>query len=113
MLSLLPSPLAAPSSCALCVGAAQGVKSQAVEDRFAASDAGGGADAGEATAPSFPTQAALKTMDPKAVRRLLVSLGLPGAGTPQKLVARAVAIAQAVEAGQGLQAGLEAARRLR
>jgi hypothetical protein len=52
-------------------------------------------------------------MDPKAVRRLLVGLGLPGAGTPQKLVQRAQAIAAALEAGQGMSAALDAARKLR
>lgn len=44
---------------------------------------------------------------------MLVSLGLPGAGTPQKLTQRALAVAEAVAAGTKLEAAVEEARRLR
>jgi hypothetical protein len=47
------------------------------------------------------------------VRRVLVSLGLPGAGTPQKLTQRALAVAQAVADGIRLEAAVEEARKLR
>lgn len=40
-------------------------------------------------------------------------MGLPGAGTPQKLVQRALAVAEAVAGGQALEAAVEEARRLR
>lgn len=47
------------------------------------------------------------------VRRVLVSLGLPGAGMPQKLTQRALAVAQAVADGTRLEAAVEEARKLR
>jgi hypothetical protein len=46
-------------------------------------------------------------------RRVLVSLGLPGAGTPQKLAQRAMTVAQAVASGTKLEAAVEEARKLR
>jgi hypothetical protein len=55
----------------------------------------------------------VRAMEPKALRRTIVALGLPGAGTPSKLQQRALAIAEAVERGESLAAGVEAARRLR
>jgi hypothetical protein len=39
----------------------------------------------DAAAAAFPSREQLLAEDPKAVRRLLVSLGLPGSGTPAKL----------------------------
>lgn len=47
------------------------------------------------------------------VRRVLVSLGLPGAGTPVKLQQRALAVAEAVAAGTSLEDAVEQARKLR
>jgi hypothetical protein len=47
------------------------------------------------------------------IRRVLVNLGLPGAGTPVKLQQRALAVAEAVAAGQSLNDAVEAARKLR
>jgi hypothetical protein len=44
---------------------------------------------------------------------VLVSLGLPGAGTPQKLVQRAMTVAEAVARGTKLEAAVEEARKLR
>jgi hypothetical protein len=52
-------------------------------------------------------------MDPKAIRRAITALGLPGAGTPAKLKQRALAVAAAVEEGKGLEAGVAAAKKLR
>lgn len=52
-------------------------------------------------------------MDPKAIRRVLVNLGLPGAGTPIKLQQRALAVAEAVAAGDSLEAAVEKAKKLR
>jgi hypothetical protein len=51
--------------------------------------------------------------DPKAVRRLVMSLGLPGSGTPAKLQARALAVAEALEKGESLQAAIAVAKKLR
>jgi hypothetical protein len=64
---------------------------------------------GVAITPSKPA------LNPHAcqVRRVLIALGLPGSGTPQKLVQRALAVAAAVEAGESLAAGVETARKLR
>lgn len=73
------------------------------------------ADEAEAasSSSSFYTPAEIQAMDAKAIRRVLVSLGLPGAGTPVKLQQRALAVAEAVAAGSSLEAAVEAARKLR
>ena len=78
-------------------------------------DDGDEAASAEALAAAFPSLKELKAMeaDPKAVRRLVVSLGLPGSGTPAKLQARAVAVAEALAAGQSLEAAVAVARKLR
>jgi hypothetical protein len=47
------------------------------------------------------------------IRRVLINLGLPGAGTPVKLQQRALAVAEAVAGGQSLNDAVEAARKLR
>jgi hypothetical protein len=47
------------------------------------------------------------------IRRVLVNLGLPGAGTPVKLQQRALAVAEAVAAGKSLNDAVEVARKLR
>lgn len=75
-------------------------------------DDGGGAEALAASFPSLEELAALEA-DPKTVRRLLVSLGLPGSGTPAKLQARAVAVAEALARGETLQQAVKAALKLR
>lgn len=62
---------------------------------------------------SFYSPADIQAMDPKSVRRVLTSLGLPGAGTPGKLQQRALAVAEAVAAGDSLAEAVEKARRLR
>jgi hypothetical protein len=46
-------------------------------------------------------------------RRVLVNLGLPGAGTPAKLQQRALAVAEVVAQGRSLSDAVEVARRLR
>lgn len=49
-------------------------------------DASGDAGSAEELAASFPSRdQIIAADDPKAVRRMLVSLGLPGSGTPAKL----------------------------
>lgn len=70
------------------------------------------AEAAAASYPSLEQLAALES-DPKAVRRLLVSLGLPGSGTPAKLQARAVAVAEALARGDSFEEALAVARKLR
>eukprot|EP00878_Enallax_costatus_P028830 GHUV01031180.1.p1 GENE.GHUV01031180.1~~GHUV01031180.1.p1 ORF type:complete len:283 (+),score=91.74 GHUV01031180.1:214-1062(+) len=62
---------------------------------------------------AFYSPAEIQAMDSKSIRRVLVSLGLPGAGTPVKLQQRALAVAEAVAAGESLEAAVEKARRLR
>lgn len=62
---------------------------------------------------TFYTPQQISDLDPKQVRRVLVSLGLPGAGTPQKLSQRLMAVAEAVAGGAQLEAAVEQARRLR
>jgi len=68
-----------------------------------------------AAAAAFPSREQLGAMesDPKAVRRLLVSYGLPGSGTPAKLQARAMAIVEALEGGASFEGALAVAKRLR
>lgn len=67
----------------------------------------------DANGSTFYTPEQVAAMDPKQIRRVLVQLGLPGAGTPQKLQQRAMAVAEAVAAGSALQDAVEIARRLR
>lgn len=52
-------------------------------------------------------------MDPQRLRRALMRLGLPSAGTPQKLQSRLAAVAAAVAQGTPLEAAVEVARKLR
>jgi hypothetical protein len=59
------------------------------------------------------TPGQIQEMDPKKVRRLLMSLGLPSAGTPDKLKLRAAAVAAAVEEGLNMENAVAAARRLK
>lgn len=66
--------------------------------------------AGEA---AFLSPEEVTAMDPKQLRRVLVGLGLPGAGTPQKLLQRAKAVAEAAAGGASLADAVEVARRLR
>lgn len=73
----------------------------------------GDEDAGDAVI-SFPTRDQIVASDdPKAVRRLLLSLGLPGSGTPAKLQARALAVADALAEGATLEAAVAVAKKLR
>ncbi|KAI8462739.1 MAG: hypothetical protein J3K34DRAFT_446931 [Monoraphidium minutum] len=90
--------------------AASSLDLEAARGRAAATD---DADTAEQLAGSFPTREALLAEDPKAVRRLLVSLGLPGSGTPAKLQARALAIADALAAGDSFEAAVKVAQKLR
>jgi len=46
-------------------------------------------------------------------RRVLVHLGLPGAGTPAKLQQRSLAVAEVVAQGRSMSDAVEVARRLR
>uniref|UniRef100_A0A383VL88 DUF1995 domain-containing protein n=1 Tax=Tetradesmus obliquus TaxID=3088 RepID=A0A383VL88_TETOB len=62
---------------------------------------------------AFYSPAEVQAMDPKQIRRVLVNLGLPGAGTPVKLQQRCLAVAEAVAAGQSLNDAVEEARKLR
>lgn len=62
---------------------------------------------------AFYSPAEVADMDPKQLRRVLVGLGLPGAGTPQKLLQRAQAVAEAAAGGASLSEAVEVARRLR
>ncbi|KAF8066410.1 hypothetical protein HT031_002734 [Scenedesmus sp. PABB004] len=57
--------------------------------------------------------AQVDAMDAKSIRRALVGLGLPGAGTPAKLSQRALAVATAVAGGASLADAVEEARKLR
>ena len=52
-------------------------------------------------------------MDLAKLRRVLMGVGLPTAGALSKLQARALAISDAVETGQGLEEGIKAAKVLR
>lgn len=72
-------------------------------------------DAPEAAAGSFPTREQLQAMesDPKAVRRILLGLGLPGSGSAGKIMARAYAVADALEGGASFADALAAAQKLR
>lgn len=69
--------------------------------------------ASSSTDAAFYSPTEIQVMDPKAIRRVLVSLGLPGAGAPVKLQQRALAVAEAVAAGDLLEQAVEKARRLR
>jgi hypothetical protein len=51
--------------------------------------------------------------DPKAVRRILLGLGLPGSGSAGKIMARAYAVADALEGGASFADALAAAQKLR
>lgn len=66
-----------------------------------------------ASSGPFYSPEQIAAMDPKQIRRVLVNLGLPGAGTPQKLMQRAMAVAEAVASGTKLEAAVEEARKLR
>jgi hypothetical protein len=79
----------------------------ALQGKFTEEEAAASRDSG------FYSPAEVAAMDPKAIRRVLVSLGLPGAGTPQKLTQRAMTVAEAVAGGMGLEAAVEEARKLR
>ncbi|GBF94850.1 hypothetical protein Rsub_08022 [Raphidocelis subcapitata] len=72
-------------------------------------------DVPEAAAASFPTREQLLAMesDPKAVRRILLGLGLPGSGSAGKIMARAYAVADALAAGASFADALAAAQKLR
>ena len=52
--------------------------------------------------------------EPARLKRLLISLGLPSAGTVQKLQQRALAVSSAVcQEGLSLEQGVERAKKLR
>ena len=52
-------------------------------------------------------------MDIAKLRRVLMGLGLPTAGTLAKLQARALAISDAIESGKGAEEGIKSAKMLR
>ena len=79
----------------------------------AAADAEGDEEAAAAAGDGWYTSSQIQEMDPKKVRRILMSLGLPSAGTPDKLKLRAAAVAAAVEEVQNMEKAVAAARRLK
>jgi len=78
----------------------------------AAADAEGDEEAA-AAGDGWYTPSQIQEMDPKKVRRILMNLGLPSAGTPDKLKLRAAAVAAAVEEGLNMEKAVAAARRLK
>lgn len=62
---------------------------------------------------SFYSSDEVTQMEPQQLRRVLMNLGLPSAGTPVKLQQRCLAVASAVENGTDLEAAVAAAKRLR
>lgn len=59
------------------------------------------------------TPAQLEAMDPKDVRRIIGSHGLPTSGRPPKLLLRALGLLEGLEAGLTMDQAVAAAKKLR
>jgi hypothetical protein len=74
---------------------------------------GGGKQEETSVSSDFHSREEIEQMDLSKLRRVLVNLGLPTSGSITKLQARALAVADTIEAGGDLDLGIEAAKQLR
>lgn len=76
-------------------------------------NAGPAVPAQEGEEKEFYTPEEVKALDPKAMRRVLMQLGLPSAGTPMRLQQRVLALADRVAEGDSLERAVAVVRKMR